>query len=69
MQRTLDKENTTPQLIRVADFANQSGMSKDQVKMMILQGRIKARKLNGKRNSPWMIPVRELTRVVEEVAA
>lgn len=69
MQRTLDKEITTPQLIRVADFADQSGMSRDQVKMMILQGRIKARKLNGKRNSPWMIPVRELTRVVEEVAA
>ncbi|AHI21578.1 helix-turn-helix DNA-binding domain protein [Corynebacterium phage Colleen] len=65
--------NTTPKLpafIRVAEFAHESGFSKKKTISMILSGELRARKLKpGVRNSPWMIPASELTRIYEEVAA
>lgn len=69
MQRTPNTNNNCPELIRVAEFAERSGLSRKQVNTMILQGRLKARKLNAKRNSPWLLPATELERLVQEVAA
>lgn len=69
MQRTPNTNNNCSELIRVAEFAERSGLSRKQVNTMILQGRLKARKLNAKRNSPWLLPATELERLVQEVAA
>lgn len=69
MHRTSTNNNNGPALIRVAEFAEQSGLSRKQVKTMILQKKLKARKLNVKRNSPWLVLSSELDRLVEEVAA
>lgn len=69
MQRTPNTNNNCPKLIRVAEFAERSGLSKKQVTKMILQKKLRARKLNDKRNSPWLVPATELDRLVEEVAA
>lgn len=69
MHRTSTNHNNGPALIRVAAFAEQSGLSRKQVKTMILQKKLKARKLNAKRNSPWLVLSSELDRLVEEVAA
>lgn len=69
MQRTPNTNNNCPELIRVAEFAERSGLSKKQVTKMILQKKLRARKLNDKRNSPWLVPAAELDRLVAEVAA
>ena len=69
MHRTSTNNNNGPALIRVAEFAERSGLSKKQVTKMILQKKLRARKLNNKRNSPWLVPAAELDRLVEEVAA
>lgn len=69
MHRSSTNNTSRPELIRVAEFAERSGLSRKQVNTMILQGRLKARKLNGKRNSPWLLPETELERLVQEVAA
>lgn len=69
MRRTPGTNNTVPSFIRLNEFVAQSGLSKKQVKTMILRKEIRARKLNPKRNSPWLIPSSELRRLVEEAAA
>lgn len=65
--------NTTdilPKLVKVSEFSEATGISKKATTSMILQGRIKAEKLNpGKRNSPYLIPRSEMERFLEEVAA
>lgn len=69
MHRSSTNNTSRPELIRVAEFAERSGLSRKQVKSMILQKKLKARKLNAKRNSPWLVLSSELDRLVEEVAA
>lgn len=59
-----------PRLLKVAEFSELTGIPRKAIKSMILQGRIKAQKLNPeKRNSPYLIPYSEMERFVEEVAA
>ncbi|WP_313546479.1 helix-turn-helix domain-containing protein [Corynebacterium sp.] len=62
--------NHLPKLVKVSEFAEATGISKKATTSMILQGRIKAEKLNpGKRNSPYLIPRSEMQRFLDEVAA
>lgn len=59
-----------PKLLKVAEFSELTGIPRKAIKSMILQGRLKAQKLNPeKRNSPYLIPYSEMERFVEEVAA
>lgn len=55
--------------LKVAEFVSMTGLEKKQVTRMIHAGDIRARKLTpGKRNSPWLIPSSEASRLLEEVA-
>lgn len=66
----MHSKTIAPKLVKVAEFAEATGLSRKATKSMILQGRIKAEKLNpGKRNSPYLIPRSEMERFLEEVAA
>lgn len=58
-------------VVKVAEAAERTGLSRKQIATMIRTKQIRARKLNPHKakNSPWIIPEDELKRVLQELAA
>lgn len=65
------KHSAQCRVVKVAEAAERTGLSRKQIATMIRTKQIKARKLNPHkaRNSPWLIPETEIARVLQEFAA